>query len=113
MYAPFICGFFTEFLLGEDILVAPVVQQGAQSRDIYLPRGYWKDEVNKDADIIKGPVWLYNYPADIEVLPYFTKVPAPPGNDHNEDKKSSAGVIIMPTFSVIIIVLIFNKFFNF
>lgn len=29
----------TEYLLGDDVLVAPVVQQGAVTKDIYLPKG--------------------------------------------------------------------------
>jgi alpha-glucosidase/alpha-D-xyloside xylohydrolase len=32
-----------EFLWGRDILVAPVVEQGATSRDLYLPEGRWHD----------------------------------------------------------------------
>ena len=32
-----------EFLFGDDLLVAPVVFQGATTRDIYLPRGDWFD----------------------------------------------------------------------
>jgi len=32
-----------EYLWGRDLLVAPVVEQGATSRSIYLPRGGWYD----------------------------------------------------------------------
>ena len=32
-----------EFLWGRDILVAPVVEKGATSRQVYLPRGSWYD----------------------------------------------------------------------
>ncbi|CAM4303343.1 hypothetical protein [Listeria ivanovii] len=32
-----------EFLLGEDILVAPILEAGATKRDIYLPAGAWYD----------------------------------------------------------------------
>ena len=32
-----------EYLWGRDILVAPVVEQGATSRQIYLPKGMWHD----------------------------------------------------------------------
>jgi alpha-glucosidase/alpha-D-xyloside xylohydrolase len=32
-----------EFLWGRDILVAPVVERGAASRRLYLPRGAWFD----------------------------------------------------------------------
>ncbi|XP_065224576.1 myogenesis-regulating glycosidase-like [Planococcus citri] len=103
----------SEFLLGEDILVAPVLQQGAQSRDIYLPKGYWKDGNEKDAEIIKGPIWIYNYPADIETLPYFINVAAPPNKDDKDDKKNGAGVATIPTLSSIIIALILGKLFAF
>ena len=29
----------TEYLLGDDVLVAPVVEKGAVTKDIYLPKG--------------------------------------------------------------------------
>jgi alpha-glucosidase len=32
-----------EWLLGPKVLVAPVVEQGADSREIYFPRGCWRD----------------------------------------------------------------------
>jgi len=32
-----------EFLLGDDLLVAPVVKDGEISRDVYLPKGEWFD----------------------------------------------------------------------
>lgn len=60
-----------EFLLGEDILVAPVLVEGMVSRDVYLPRGVWKDENNGNTH--RGPIWLYGYPANLSVLPYFTR----------------------------------------
>lgn len=34
----------SEYLLGEKILVAPVLTEGAVSRDIYLPSGTWYEE---------------------------------------------------------------------
>ena len=33
----------TEFLVGENLLVAPVVEQGVVERAVYLPRGVWYD----------------------------------------------------------------------
>lgn len=80
---------FAEFLLGEDILVAPVLQKGAKSRDIYLPKGYWKDQVRNESEIIKGPVWLHGYPADLDVLPYFIKVNDNSDEKNDEKKKTS------------------------
>ncbi|XP_065224578.1 myogenesis-regulating glycosidase-like isoform X2 [Planococcus citri] len=79
----------SEFLLGENILVAPVLEPGVRSRDIYLPRGVWRDEVNTDSEPIRGPIWLYNYPADLDVLPYFTKI------KDIDDGKSNANVSIL------------------
>ncbi|KAJ8963796.1 hypothetical protein NQ314_005377, partial [Rhamnusium bicolor] len=58
-----------EFLLGDSILVAPVIIEGAVSRNIYLPKGNWKDGNN--GTVYKGPITLKNYSAPIDVLPYF------------------------------------------
>jgi alpha-glucosidase len=32
-----------EFLFGDDLLIAPVIKQGEQQREVYLPRGDWYD----------------------------------------------------------------------
>ena len=32
------------WLLGDDVLVAPVVTQGARARSVYLPAGCWQRE---------------------------------------------------------------------
>lgn len=56
-------------MLGKKILAAPVLQKEAESRHIYLPRGKWLDpNQNK---IYIGPTWLNDYPAPLDVLPYF------------------------------------------
>ncbi|XP_029674396.1 myogenesis-regulating glycosidase-like isoform X3 [Formica exsecta] len=60
-----------EYLLGETILVAPVIEEGAISRDVYLPAGTWFDP--NRGTIINGPKWLINYPAPLDTLPYFKK----------------------------------------
>lgn len=62
----------TEYLLGDSILVAPVIKEGVQRRDIYLPTGKWHDK-NYD-EYHDGPTWLNNYFAPLEILPYFKKV---------------------------------------
>ncbi|XP_055697858.1 myogenesis-regulating glycosidase-like [Phlebotomus papatasi] len=61
------------FLLGEDILAAPVVKQGQRFRNIYLPVGRWQDGNN--GSIYQGPRWLDNYPAPLSILPYFIRLP--------------------------------------
>lgn len=60
-----------EFLLGETILAAPVLKEGAISRDVYLPVGTWKD--GNSATTYTGPVWVRGYSAGLSVLPYFIK----------------------------------------
>ncbi|XP_049837155.1 myogenesis-regulating glycosidase-like [Schistocerca gregaria] len=66
-----------EYLLGEDLLVAPVVRQWVDSRDIYLPVGQWRDEVDPEHPIYRGPRWLYSYSAPLYSLPpYFSRVAA-------------------------------------
>lgn len=65
-------GISDEYLLGEEILVAPVIEEGAISRDVYLPTGQWKD--GNTGTVIQGPTTLKNYSAPIKVLPWFIKV---------------------------------------
>uniref|UniRef100_A0A1B6CDQ5 Glycoside hydrolase family 31 N-terminal domain-containing protein n=1 Tax=Clastoptera arizonana TaxID=38151 RepID=A0A1B6CDQ5_9HEMI len=65
---------WSEYLLGEDILVAPVIEEGATQRDIYLPKGKWRDESKPQHKVYKGRKWLRNYKADLSTLPYFTRV---------------------------------------
>lgn len=60
------------FLLGDRILVAPVVEEGATSRDIYLPMGTWLDE--RTNTTYSGPTLLRSYSAPLHVIPYFVKI---------------------------------------
>jgi len=59
-----------EFMVGDSYLIAPIVTQGAVTRDIYLPIGDWVD-MNQNV-IISGPIWLYDYSVPLDVIPYFT-----------------------------------------
>ena len=58
-----------EFLWGRDMLVAPVVEQGATTRKVYLPRGSWIDfwtnervdggrEIDKAVDLKTMPLFV-------------------------------------------------------
>lgn len=60
-----------EYLVDGKILSAPVLQQGQTSRNIYLPQGLWHDA--RSNSYIEGPKWLADYPAPLDVLPYFIK----------------------------------------
>ncbi len=58
-----------EYLWGKDVLVAPVVEEGAASRQIYLPRGFWYDfwtgerieggrEITREVDLETMPLYV-------------------------------------------------------
>jgi alpha-glucosidase/alpha-D-xyloside xylohydrolase len=57
-----------EYLWGRDILVAPVVEPGATSRNVYLPEGGWYDFWSNDR--ITGGREI-TCPVDLETLPLY------------------------------------------
>ena len=62
------------FALGEDVIVAPVVDRGAVARDIYLPPGHWRDsDAGSDSPVLEGGRWLRAYPAPLLKLPVFVR----------------------------------------
>lgn len=58
-----------EFLLGDKILVAPVLCSGVRKRDIYLPKGSWLDPVHGTE--YPGGEWLTDFPVNQFQIPYF------------------------------------------
>lgn len=61
-----------QFLLGNDLLVAPVVDSGARKRNIYIPPGLWLDKLNNDT-VMKGNTWYFDYPVQLWHLPHFVR----------------------------------------
>lgn len=59
-----------EFLVGENMLVAPVVEQGATKRMVYLPKGNWIDYWTKEK-LTGGRYFIVDAPLD--KLPIFIK----------------------------------------
>ena len=59
-----------EFLLGERILVAPVVNQGATKRMVYLPAGEWYDYWTGEK--LSGENWIIR-DAPIDICPIYVK----------------------------------------
>jgi len=59
-----------QFVLGNDIIVAPVVEKGARSRSVILPNGQWKAE---DGQVYAGGQTI-EIDVPLERLPYFTAV---------------------------------------
>ncbi len=60
-----------EFLIGDQVLVAPVMDEGARSRDVYVPSGTWT--LNHTGESFEGPRWLREVDAPLEVIPYFLR----------------------------------------
>jgi alpha-glucosidase len=63
-----------EYLLGKDILVAPVFKPEAKRDSIYLPAGQWVDFW--DGKTYNGNTTLMNYPAPLDKLPLFVRAGA-------------------------------------
>lgn len=63
-----------EFLLGKDLLVAPVYKSQDERDSIYLPAGKWIDYWNEDE--YQGKTTLPHYPAPLDKLPLFVKAGA-------------------------------------
>jgi alpha-glucosidase (family GH31 glycosyl hydrolase) len=59
-----------QFMLGDSILVAPMLQKGIKSRQVVIPPGKWIGDDNK---LNKGPATII-VQVPIERLPYFRKV---------------------------------------
>ncbi|MFD1019669.1 glycoside hydrolase family 31 protein [Thalassobacillus hwangdonensis] len=64
-------GLYDEYLFGEYLLVAPIIEEGAVSRNVYLPEGkwvdLWTDEVHQGPTVIR-PV------AKVDQIPVFVKM---------------------------------------
>ena len=61
----------SQFMLGRELLVAPVMEQGATSKKIYLPEGVWIDFNNPQRGF-PGKHWI-DYPVSLETTPLFVK----------------------------------------
>ena len=58
-----------QFMLGDEILVAPVMEKGATSRKVIFPQGTWKGD---DGTVVEGPASL-EVNAPLERLPWYRK----------------------------------------
>jgi len=61
----------SEFLLGKELLVAPVVEKGATVKQVYLPQGEWID-FNDGVTVYQGKKWI-SYPVSLRTIPLFVK----------------------------------------
>uniref|UniRef100_A0AAV2L0V5 Glycosyl hydrolase family 31 C-terminal domain-containing protein n=1 Tax=Knipowitschia caucasica TaxID=637954 RepID=A0AAV2L0V5_KNICA len=62
-----------QFLIGDELLVAPVVERGAVHRDIYLPDGgfQWQDSLT--AQVFDGGTLLQDYSVALEEVAVFKR----------------------------------------
>ena len=63
-----------EYLFGDDLLFAPIVEQGQTSRPVYLPEGDWV--FARDGKTYRGRAW-YEMTARLEEFIAFAKKDAP------------------------------------
>jgi len=59
-----------QFLLGPDILVAPVVEKGARKRRLVVPPGRWKGD---DGSVVEGPTSV-EIDAPLDRLPWYQRI---------------------------------------
>lgn len=59
-----------QWMLGPDLLVAPVLEEGARSREVWLPSGCW--QLHGEGEHLQGP-GLVNVDAPLELLPWFVR----------------------------------------
>jgi len=59
-----------QFLIGPDLLFAPVVEKGARSRRVYLPEGRWVSW--KEGKVYPGPGWIEAATA-LDTLPLWVR----------------------------------------
>ena len=58
-----------QWMLGSDLLVAPVTKRGMRTRTFYLPKGIWKDGI--DGHLRNGGRWVKDYKVPLTKIPHF------------------------------------------
>ncbi len=61
----------SEFMFGSSLLIAPVMEQGAAVKKVYLPDGEWID-FNHPQTVYHGKQWI-EYPVELQTIPVFVK----------------------------------------
>ena len=61
----------TQFMLGEKILVAPVIEKGAREKEVFLPNGKWEEQ--NTHKVYEGGTTV-KVDAPLSVLPWFKNV---------------------------------------
>lgn len=86
-----------EFMWGECILVAPVLEKGLKERNVYLPEGKWYSFYKDDTNIYNGNA-LINFPLSLSRIPVFVKegsfIPEHRNRENNENTSTYKAVNI-------------------
>lgn len=61
-----------QFLIGDELLIAPIITENTRYRDVYLPKGNWKDELRNE--LISGGKTLSNYYLDLHEVAIFRRI---------------------------------------
>jgi alpha-glucosidase len=61
----------SQFMFGTELLVAPVFEEGASVKKVYLPKGEWFDFNHPQVSYIGGN-WI-DYPVELKTIPMFVK----------------------------------------
>uniref|UniRef100_A0A4W4FS36 Glycosyl hydrolase family 31 C-terminal domain-containing protein n=1 Tax=Electrophorus electricus TaxID=8005 RepID=A0A4W4FS36_ELEEL len=64
-----------EFLIGDEVLVAPVTEKGVLQRDIYLPKSDFPWQNTNNAEVFDGGMLLASYPVGLREVPVFVQKP--------------------------------------
>lgn len=79
-----------QFMLGSNLIVAPVVEKEASTKEIYLPLGEWIDYHN--GTIHRGNQWI-SYPVELKTIPLFARkgsvIPEMPVQNYIGEKKNA------------------------
>ncbi|KAJ2949760.1 hypothetical protein O0L34_g15691 [Tuta absoluta] len=62
-----------EFALGDEVIVAPVINPGQTTREVYLPAGLWQDGI--DGSLRKGNRWMHEYKVPLNRVAHFIRKP--------------------------------------
>ncbi|KAM9855015.1 SITS-binding protein [Aulostomus maculatus] len=62
-----------QFLIGDEVLVAPVLEKGQVRRDIYLPDGGFQWQDSRNAQVFDGGTFLQDYPVPLEEVGVFLR----------------------------------------
>jgi alpha-glucosidase/alpha-D-xyloside xylohydrolase len=85
-----------QYLWGRDILVSPVVEKGATSRRLYLPRGNWFDFWTED--VIDGGREI-DRPVDLETMPLHVRagaiLPLAPVREYVEQRVDAPTTLVV------------------